>query len=180
MTLTQRRFSPSARRGHQPKTREDQPKTQRRTFFTRTHQPFMLFASAWLLGEANVPATLVTDGSKDTKLINSETSHSINYSNPLTLSSKTTTMNAITSILVLFLASVQLSSSLLFSPLLLRANPFGVVRSTAMAKAPAAPTMEAIVSTPVDYGHDDDVLRYKYELLQSVYEKSLGRGFEQE
>jgi hypothetical protein len=85
-------------------------------------------------------------------------------------------MNSITSILLLVLSSIQLSSALLFSPLLLRTNPFGIVaRSNGQSfKAPSPPVAS------VDYGHDDEVLRIKYELLQSVYEKSLERGFEKE
>ncbi|KAL3792230.1 hypothetical protein ACHAWO_006049 [Cyclotella atomus] len=88
-------------------------------------------------------------------------------------------MNSITSIIIFALASVQLSSALLFSPLLLRANPFGVTPKRSMNAPeirPAAPQTQA----PVDYGHDDELLRCKYELLQTVYEKSMGRGFEEQ
>ena len=33
-------------------------------------------------------------------------------------------------------------------------------------------------SPAADFGHDDDLMRYKHELLSAVYEKSLTRGFD--
>ena len=86
-----------------------------------------------------------------------------------------------TSIVILALSCLPLASSLLFSPTLLRVNPFGVVAATSARPSPL-PSSEPLASAPsastVDYSRDDDVLRYKYELLQTVYEKSLERGFE--
>lgn len=88
-----------------------------------------------------------------------------------------------TSIVILALSCLPLASSLLFSPTLLRVNPFGVVAATsARPSFAASSSSEQLGSAPsastVDYSRDDDVLRYKYELLQTVYEKSLERGFE--
>lgn len=87
-------------------------------------------------------------------------------------------MNSIATFLALVLVSVQVSSALLFSPLLLRTNPFGVVAPKRSMKASEITQVAPSASTSIDYSHDDDVLRYKYELLQSVYEKSLERGFD--
>eukprot|EP00956_Cyclotella_meneghiniana_P042218 scaffold248393_cov85-Cyclotella_meneghiniana.AAC.5 len=93
-----------------------------------------------------------------------------------------------TSIVILALSCLQLTSALLFSPTLLRINPFGVVSPRKSFNAsPASSSTDQIIAPPssiltsstVDYSHDDDVLRYKYELLTSVYEKSLERGFEE-
>ena len=86
-------------------------------------------------------------------------------------------MNSIATILIVLASTLQLSSALLFSPLLLRTNPFGVVKSTPSSmKSPESLPIPQTVAA-VDYGHDEDVLRYKYDILQSVYEKSLERGF---
>ncbi|KAL3792451.1 hypothetical protein HJC23_001569 [Cyclotella cryptica] len=94
-------------------------------------------------------------------------------------------MNSTVSSLIalLLLSTAQLSSSLLFSPLLLRANPFGVVvarsqDSTRTFKASSEMPQGNSPIAHVDYGQDDDIMRYKYELLEYVYDKSLSRGFE--
>ena len=86
-------------------------------------------------------------------------------------------MNSVATIFVILATIVQLSSALLFSPLLLRTNPFGVVKTTpsSMKSPESLPRPQSVAA--VDYGHDEDVLRYKYDILQSVYEKSLERGF---
>jgi hypothetical protein len=85
--------------------------------------------------------------------------------------------------LLLLLTTAQQSSGLLFSPLLLRANPFGVIvarsrdASRTFKVSSEMPQGNSPVAT-VDYGHDDDIIKYKYELLEYVYDKSLSRGFE--
>ena len=79
---------------------------------------------------------------------------------------------------------VPSTSALLFSPLLLKANPWGVTGRTANANARTKtvkmPPAEGSSSSKLgaDFSHDDDILRLKYELLGSVYEKSLNRGFD--
>ncbi len=83
--------------------------------------------------------------------------------------------------------SAPSASALLFSPLLLASNPWGVVerhaggafsRSKAIDVPP--PRISRVVdgsTAPADFGHDDDLMRYKHELLSDIYEKSLNRGF---
>lgn len=65
------------------------------------------------------------------------------------------------------------SSALLFSPLLLKATPWGIT-GTRAAYHRSEKTVK--VSFP-DFSHDDDLMRYKHELLADIYEKSLHRGF---
>jgi hypothetical protein len=45
-------------------------------------------------------------------------------------------------------------------------------------KSSTKPTVSPISTLNVDFGHDEDLMRYKHELLSTVYEKSLTRGFE--
>ena len=80
----------------------------------------------------------------------------------------------------------------LLSPLLLRVNPGAVVArmnkassSAATATAITSPGKDsdsdksATVSRPtLDFSHDEDLMRYKHELLSTVYERSLARGFD--
>ncbi|KAL7518538.1 hypothetical protein ACHAWX_003357 [Stephanocyclus meneghinianus] len=84
--------------------------------------------------------------------------------------------------LLLLLTAARPSTGLLFSPLLLRANPFGViVRSREASRTFKVSSEMPRGNSPVaavDYGRDDDILRYKRELLEYVYDKSLSRGFE--
>lgn len=145
-----------------------------------THQPFKCFSRCFCFTERHVhplASSCIWWMGNANDLINSKLI--IQQQTTQHQQQRNTTMNSITSILVLILASVQLSSALLFSPLLLRTNPFGVVSPKRSMKAPEIRQSAPITSTPVDYGHDDEVLRYKYELLQSVYEKSLERGFDE-
>eukprot|EP00577_Skeletonema_sp_RCC1716_P025164 CAMPEP_0113415136 /NCGR_PEP_ID=MMETSP0013_2-20120614/24403_1 /TAXON_ID=2843 ORGANISM="Skeletonema costatum, Strain 1716" /NCGR_SAMPLE_ID=MMETSP0013_2 /ASSEMBLY_ACC=CAM_ASM_000158 /LENGTH=114 /DNA_ID=CAMNT_0000302067 /DNA_START=60 /DNA_END=404 /DNA_ORIENTATION=+ /assembly_acc=CAM_ASM_000158 len=86
----------------------------------------------------------------------------------------------------------------LLSPLLLRVNPAGV--AARMNKSSSSPAITITDSLPivssskasektpastsrppsasVDFGLDEDMMRYKHELLSVVYERSLTRGFE--
>ena len=91
----------------------------------------------------------------------------------------------VVAVAVLAAAAVPSASGLLFSPLLLRANPWGVAarnassRSQTIAMAPPILSQAPEASSPAaDFGHDDDLMRYKHELLSAVYEKSLTRGFD--
>mmetsp|Transcript_17753 Transcript_17753/g.37000 ORF Transcript_17753/g.37000 Transcript_17753/m.37000 type:complete len:125 (-) Transcript_17753:176-550(-) len=89
-------------------------------------------------------------------------------------------MNSFVTIFVSLMALVQFSSGLIFSPILHRANSWGVGgRSNT---APSIPSPQSVPqkssSNTVDFGHDEDLLRYKHELLGYVYEKSLSRGFD--
>eukprot|EP01083_Nonionella_stella_P024516 67637_1 len=83
------------------------------------------------------------------------------------------------------MATVHSASALLFSPLLLRANPWGIARhnisSNSRSKivkiSPQISQADTSKSEIVDFGQDDDTMRYKQELIGYVYEKSLTRGF---
>lgn len=108
-----------------------------------------------------------------------------------------TTM-AIVAIIVTSLPSTT-SGFALLSPLLLRINP-GAAFNARLNKSSASssssdlsiisqskfssdtsstkPTILPIATLNVDFGHDEDLMRYKHELLSTVYEKSLTRGFE--
>jgi hypothetical protein len=80
----------------------------------------------------------------------------------------------------------------LLSPLLLRVNTSGIaarlnksspVTDSASIISPSKASDKSTTgSRPplanVDFGYDEDLLRYKHELLSAVYEKSLTRGFE--
>lgn len=90
-----------------------------------------------------------------------------------------------TIIAIIAAATVPSASALLFSPLLLRANPWGIIGreggSTSRSKTVTMPsqiTRDDIPSVRTDFGHDDDLMRYKHELLSDIYEKSLNRGFD--
>ena len=95
-------------------------------------------------------------------------------------------MNALFATLLAIVAmTVPSTSALLFSPLLLKANPWGVTERTADARTktvkmpPQISRTEGLSSTlGADYSQDDDILRFKHELLGSVYERSLNRGFD--
>lgn len=85
----------------------------------------------------------------------------------------------------------------LLSPLILRVNPSVIIDR--MNKTPSSPAPSAglsltscskvsdepatIISRPTaivaaDFGRDEELMRYKNELLSAVYEKALTRGFE--
>ena len=72
------------------------------------------------------------------------------------------------------------SSALLFSPLLLT-SPWGVHEQRRRATSTKVPTPQMprvdSSSTMRSFDHDDDLMRYKHEVLSDVYEKSLNRGF---
>ena len=83
---------------------------------------------------------------------------------------------------IVALSTVQSTSALLFSPLLLKANPWGVAaRHHSNSKTIKMPTqiISHVNSPPVaDYSHDEDLMRCKHVVLSDIYEKSLNRGFE--
>jgi hypothetical protein len=103
-------------------------------------------------------------------------------------------LTSVTLAILAILATTLPSTSgfALLSPLLLRVNPAGI--AARMNKSSPATDSASIISpskasdksttvsrTPlatVDFGLDEDLLRYKHELLSAVYEKSLKRGFE--
>jgi hypothetical protein len=91
---------------------------------------------------------------------------------------------AILAAVVFMATSISSSSALLFSPLLLKASPWGViVAGTRAASSPTTTRSEKSIARPSpspllpDFSHDDDLMRYKHELLADIYEKSLHRGF---
>ena len=83
------------------------------------------------------------------------------------------------------LSTVPSTSTLLFSPLLLQVDPWGITKCQAgasscseTAKKPAQIISQAeSPSVGANSGHDDDLMRYKHELMGYIYEKSLTRGF---
>ena len=104
-------------------------------------------------------------------------------------------LTSVTLAIVAMLATFLLPSTsgfALLSPLLLRVNPAGIAAARMNKSSPGTDAVSIIspskasdkttVSRPplvnVDFGHDEDLLRYKHELLSAVYEKSLRRGFE--
>mmetsp|Transcript_18336 Transcript_18336/g.29692 ORF Transcript_18336/g.29692 Transcript_18336/m.29692 type:complete len:116 (-) Transcript_18336:412-759(-) len=99
----------------------------------------------------------------------------------------TTTTSALFAIILTMTALPSSTSALLFSPLLMRANnPWGIIigrqaRTTTAVMTPQV-TQTDINNSPssgvVDFGHDEDLMRYKHELMGYVYEKSLTRGFD--
>lgn len=97
------------------------------------------------------------------------------YSKPIP---STMIRSTIAILIALFIIACSLSSSsaLLFSPLLLKANlpAWGVAGTRA---AVSHPRSEKSMMPPPDFSHDDDLMRYKHELLVDIYEKSLNRGF---
>ncbi len=86
----------------------------------------------------------------------------------------------------------------LLSPLILRVNPSVIVdRMNKALSSPADSSADlslsscskvsdepaTIISRPTaivaaDFGRDEELMRYKHELLSAVYEKALTRGFE--
>ena len=95
-------------------------------------------------------------------------------------------MNGLMSTLVAIVAltSAPTTSALLFSPLLLAASPWGVAEhhagASSRSKAINVPPQISLVDGPSilpDLSQEDDLMRYKHELLSSIYEKSLNRGF---
>eukprot|EP00573_Skeletonema_grethae_P007814 CAMPEP_0201696962 /NCGR_PEP_ID=MMETSP0578-20130828/8850_1 /ASSEMBLY_ACC=CAM_ASM_000663 /TAXON_ID=267565 /ORGANISM="Skeletonema grethea, Strain CCMP 1804" /LENGTH=112 /DNA_ID=CAMNT_0048183003 /DNA_START=28 /DNA_END=366 /DNA_ORIENTATION=+ len=100
-------------------------------------------------------------------------------------------------VVAIFITTLPSASGLAFlSPLLLRVNPVGiaarmnksspsssVITDSSQITSPSKVSVEETsVSRPslssVDFGLDEDMMRYKHELLSVVYEKSLKRGFE--
>ncbi|KAL3816787.1 hypothetical protein ACHAXA_001525 [Cyclostephanos tholiformis] len=83
-------------------------------------------------------------------------------------------------IVIVISTAVPSSSALLFSPLLLASNPWGVAERRAGASSnaptPQIPRVKSSSTVP-NFAHDDDLMRYKHELMSDIYEKSLNRGF---
>ena len=104
--------------------------------------------------------------------------------------------SSVTLVIVAMLATTLPSASgfALFSPLLLRVNPAAGIAARMNKSSPVTADSESIISpikasdksttvskpplASVDFGYDDDLMRYKHELLSAVYDKSLTRGFE--
>jgi hypothetical protein len=96
-------------------------------------------------------------------------------------------MNGLISTLIAIVTlttSVPTISALLFSPPLLAPSPWGVAKRHAGASSRSganyAPPQKSLIDGPSvlpDFSQDDDLMRYKHELLSIIYEKSLNRGF---
>lgn len=108
---------------------------------------------------------------------------------------------SITSLVAVAMMASELpltSGFALLSPLILRVNPSVIIDR--MNKTPFSPAPSAglsitscsngrsdepatVISNPTaivaaDFGSDEELMRYKHELLSAVYEKALTRGFE--
>lgn len=104
------------------------------------------------------------------------------------LSSSTSSMNNLftatfIAIVIAILANAPSSSALLFSPLLLKTNAWGIVgrNSSKTIKMPIQRISNADSASSIiyaDFSHDDDLMRCRHRVLSDVYEKSLNRGFE--
>ena len=88
---------------------------------------------------------------------------------------------SIISIIVVAIAttSIQSTNALLFSPLLLKTNPWGVVsrRNTVNSNTVKMPISSS--TTPIiqsDFSNDNDMLRFRHEVLSDIYEKSMNRA----
>ena len=85
---------------------------------------------------------------------------------------------------IVALSTLPSSSALIFSPLLLKANPWGVAtrqysNSKTTIKMPTTQIISQANSPPVaDFSQDEDLMRCKHVVLSDIYEKSLNRGFE--
>ena len=78
-------------------------------------------------------------------------------------------------LVILAMASVQsVSGFALLSPVLLRVGVAGRNMSTTVNPQISQAEIPSVIA---DFGSDDDLMRYKYEILDIVYEKSLTRGF---
>ena len=96
--------------------------------------------------------------------------------------------------IVAILATIPSASGFaLLSPLLLRINLAGIATRIRQSSSSDTTDSSQIISPDkaskktsvsrqqlpsVDFGLDEDMMRYKHELLSAVYEKSLKRGFE--
>eukprot|EP00574_Skeletonema_japonicum_P007867 CAMPEP_0201727552 /NCGR_PEP_ID=MMETSP0593-20130828/12707_1 /ASSEMBLY_ACC=CAM_ASM_000672 /TAXON_ID=267983 /ORGANISM="Skeletonema japonicum, Strain CCMP2506" /LENGTH=114 /DNA_ID=CAMNT_0048219391 /DNA_START=67 /DNA_END=411 /DNA_ORIENTATION=- len=107
--------------------------------------------------------------------------------------------SVILTVVAIFITTIPSASGFaLLSPLLLRVNPAGiaarmnkstpsssVITDSSQIISPSKVSEEETstsVSRPslsrADFGLDEDMMRYKHELLSAVYEKALKRGFE--
>lgn len=106
---------------------------------------------------------------------------------------------SITLVVVAMMASeLPLTSGFaLLSPLILRVNPSVIIDRMNKALSSPAPSADSsltscskvsdepatIIRRPTaivaaDFGRDEELMRYKHELLSAVYERALTRGFE--
>ena len=92
-------------------------------------------------------------------------------------------MNKLISIIIVIVivatTSIQSTNALLFSPLLLKTNPWGVVsrRNTVNSNTVKMPISSS--TTPIiqsDFSNDNDMLRFRHEVLSDIYEKSMNRA----
>ncbi len=103
--------------------------------------------------------------------------------------------SVILAIVAIFTTIPLASGFVLLSPLLLRVDPAGIVArinkssssvttDSSRTISPNKASKKTLISrsrqplSSVDFGLDEDMMRYKHELLSAVYEKSLKRGFE--
>jgi len=91
-------------------------------------------------------------------------------------------MNKLISIIIVVViatTSLQSTNALLLSPLLLKTNPWGVVSrrntnsNTIKMPISSSTTLPIIQS---DFSNDNDMLRFRHEVLSDIYEKSMNRA----
>jgi hypothetical protein len=144
----------------------------------------------WEIGRAARPHKLKCDHHK---ISNRHSDNRNHLQHLLAKSNRTNTFpSKITRLLTTFIAivsstSAPSASALLFLPLLLASNPWGVIErhaggASSQSKAidVPPPRISCVVDgsmASADFSHDDDLMRYKHELLSDIYEKSLNRGF---
>jgi len=92
-------------------------------------------------------------------------------------------MNKLISIIVVVViatTSIQSTNALLLSPLLLKTNPWGVVsrlntvNSNTIKMPISSSTTPPIIQS--DFSNDNDMLRFRHEVLSDIYEKSMNRA----
>ena len=92
-------------------------------------------------------------------------------------------MNKLISIIIVVViatTSIESTNALLFSPLLLKTNTWGVVsrRNTINSNTIKMP-ISSSTTPPIiqsDFSNDNDIMRFRHEVLSDIYEKSMNRA----
>jgi hypothetical protein len=140
---------------------------------TKIHQSEYQTAAAQITLQSFIKSAIITQRNKSSATFVPSTN---------TLPSK---MNGLIATLIAIVTFTSApSSALLFSPLLLADSPWGVAKhhagASSRSKAINVPAQISRVDGPSilpNFSQDDELMRCKHELLSSIYEKSLNRGF---
>ena len=92
-------------------------------------------------------------------------------------------MNKLISIIIVVViatTSIESTNALLFPPLLLKTNTWGVVsrRNTINSNTIKMP-ISSSTTPPIiqsDFSNDNDIMRFRHEVLSDIYEKSMNRA----